>query len=137
MRLTKEEHAHRMLQCSTRDQKTGKVILCLNLLGDTISDSIVSKKGHIYLGENRFFAQPSDYIKLFATILNNSVSPHTGYHLLFKPTIKEMLTDQFPDIPIDAKRTSMTLLDPVIDLSLACITTNGVPPGSQGISWFF
>lgn len=136
MRPTKEDHAHRVLQCSRRDKITGKVTTCPNVLGDTLSDSVVTNEDHNDHGGSGVFAQPSDYIKLFATILNKGVSPHTGYQLLSENTIEKMFTDQFPDTPIDAERTPITSLDPGVDFHPVVMTTNGVPPRSWGISWF-
>lgn len=45
------------------------------------------------------FAQPSEYTKIIATLLNNGTSPTTGKQILKKETVDEMFSNQIPDMP--------------------------------------
>jgi CubicO group peptidase (beta-lactamase class C family) len=45
------------------------------------------------------FAQPSEYAKIIATLLNNGTSPTTGKQILRKETVEEMFSNQIPDMP--------------------------------------
>ncbi|TAQ83914.1 hypothetical protein B7494_g7758 [Chlorociboria aeruginascens] len=45
------------------------------------------------------FAQPSEFVKIIATLLNNGVSPHTNTRILKSETVDEMFTNQIPDMP--------------------------------------
>jgi CubicO group peptidase (beta-lactamase class C family) len=45
------------------------------------------------------FAQPSEYIKIIATLLNDGTSPHTGNQILKKETVDAMFENQIPNMP--------------------------------------
>ncbi|KAL2074831.1 hypothetical protein VTL71DRAFT_8610 [Oculimacula yallundae] len=45
------------------------------------------------------FAQPREYVKVIATLLNNGTSPTTGKQILKKETVDEMFSNQIPDKP--------------------------------------
>ena len=136
MRPNKNAHAHNVVECITRDKENKKNYTIPHLFGDSLSDSILTKESHKDFGGCGIFAQPSEYIKIFATILNKGVSPHTGGYLLSEKTIEEMFTNQFPDIPLDADRSPMTSIDPGIKRDPKVLPTTGVPPRNWGLSWY-
>jgi CubicO group peptidase (beta-lactamase class C family) len=136
MRPSKDDYAHRVMECATHDKKTNKIYTIPHLYGDSLSDSILTNEAHKDFGGSGLFAQPSEYIKIFATILNNGVSPHTGSYLLSEKSIEEMFTNQFPEIPMDTPRTPMGSLDPGIERHPKLLTNNGLPPRNWGLSWF-
>ncbi len=136
MRPSQDDHAHKVVECAASNKQNRKIHTIPHLFGVSGSDSILTKESHKDFGGSGLFAQPSEYIKIFATILNKGVSPHTGGYLLSEKTIEEMFTNQFPDIPLDANRSPMTSLDPGIDRHPKVMTTTGVPPRNWGISWF-
>jgi len=45
------------------------------------------------------FAQPSEYTKIIATLLNDGTSPTTGKQILKKATVDEMFSNQIPEFP--------------------------------------
>jgi CubicO group peptidase (beta-lactamase class C family) len=45
------------------------------------------------------FAQPREYVKIIATLLNNGTSPTTGAQILKPKTVDEMFTNQIPEMP--------------------------------------
>lgn len=45
------------------------------------------------------FAQPREYVKIIATLLNNGTSPNTGARILKKETVDEMFSNQIPSMP--------------------------------------
>ena len=136
MRPSQDDHTHKVVECITRDKGSKKNYTIPHIFGDSFSDSILTKELHKDFGGCGLFAQPSEYIKIFATILNKGVSPHTGGYLISEKTIEEMFTNQFPNTPLDADRSPMTSLDPGIDRHPKVMTTTGVPPRNWGISWF-
>ncbi|RMD42628.1 hypothetical protein DV735_g2468, partial [Chaetothyriales sp. CBS 134920] len=66
------------------------------------------------------FAQPREYAKILATLLNDGTSPTTGAQILKKETVDEMFTNQIPQFPdfgrqgIVASKPDLT--NPVPDL---------------------
>jgi len=82
MRPSQDGNAHNLVECVTRDKGSKKIYTTPHLFGDSLSDSIVTKESHKDFGGCGLFAKPSEYIKIFATILNKGVSPHTGGYLL-------------------------------------------------------
>jgi hypothetical protein len=44
-------------------------------------------------------AQPSEYTKIIATLLNDGTSPATGKQILKKATVDEMFSNQIPNMP--------------------------------------
>ena len=136
MRPSQDDHTHKVVECITRDKGSKKNYTIPHIFGDSFSDSILTKESHKDFGGCGLFAQPSEYIKIFATILNKGVSPHTSGYLISEKTIEEMFTNQFPNTPLDADRSPMTSLDPGIDRHPKVMTTTGIPPRNWGISWF-
>jgi hypothetical protein len=45
------------------------------------------------------FAQPREYCQIIAMLLNDGVHPGTGHRVLQEETVKEMFTNQIPDMP--------------------------------------
>lgn len=45
------------------------------------------------------FAQPREYVKIIATLLNDGTCPKTGAKILKKETVEEMFTNQIPSMP--------------------------------------
>lgn len=45
------------------------------------------------------FAQPSEYAKIIATLLNDGVSPATNTRILKAETVDQMFTNQIPEMP--------------------------------------
>ncbi|KAG4416232.1 hypothetical protein IFR04_010635 [Cadophora malorum] len=45
------------------------------------------------------FAQPREYVKIIATLLNNGTSPNTGKQILKAETVNEMFSNQIPNMP--------------------------------------
>ncbi|KAE8345509.1 hypothetical protein BDV24DRAFT_178251 [Aspergillus arachidicola] len=45
------------------------------------------------------FGKPMEYCQLIATLLNDGTHPKTGVKILRPETVKEMFTDQIPDLP--------------------------------------
>ncbi|RMZ79491.1 hypothetical protein DV738_g3328, partial [Chaetothyriales sp. CBS 135597] len=66
------------------------------------------------------FAQPREYAKILATLLNDGTSPTTGAQILKKETVDEMFTNQIPQFPDFGRQGIMAskpdLTNPVPDL---------------------
>lgn len=82
------------------------------------------------------FAAPQEYLKIMAAILNDGVSAQTGERILTSATIKELFTDQFPEVLHDADFTPFTTLDPHKIEVPKFFPMTGVPPKNWGLSWF-
>jgi len=45
------------------------------------------------------FAKPAEYCQIIATLLNDGTSPKTGAQILKPETVKQMFTNQIPEMP--------------------------------------
>lgn len=77
------------------------------------SDGKIKTRGHIQRGPLNHsssdgifnsggggcFAQPQEYPKIIATLLNNGTSPHTGIQILNPATVDLMFTNHIPEMP--------------------------------------
>ncbi|KAE8138368.1 beta-lactamase family protein [Aspergillus pseudotamarii] len=57
------------------------------------------EKQRFCMGGAGCFGKPVEYCKIIATLLNDGTDPKTGTQLLKPETVKEMFTDQIPDMP--------------------------------------
>ncbi|KAH8602484.1 beta-lactamase/transpeptidase-like protein [Bisporella sp. PMI_857] len=66
------------------------------------------------------FAQPSEYTKIIATLLNNGTSPTTRAQILKPETVEEMFSNQIPEMPDFARqgmpRAIPEILNPISEL---------------------
>lgn len=77
------------------------------------------------------FAQPTEYTKLIATLLNDGTSPLTGKQILKKETVDEMFSNQIPEMP-NFGRKSITAVMPHLTNS---ITELYPQPHDQAQGW--
>lgn len=61
--------------------------------------SATEKKSVLNSAGAGIFAQPREYVKIIATLLNNGTSPATGAQILKKETVDQMFTTQIPEMP--------------------------------------
>lgn len=100
------------------------------------TDAEYAAAGYQYGGAG-LYSNPIEYSKLFATLLNGGVSPHTGARILSQKSVDEMFTNQLPDWPNFGRDFPMTSYIPSVSNSLPEIyPQRGNPPQGWGLSFF-
>jgi len=71
-----------------------------HLLRRPLYENSDAQKKSIFISAGAgLFAQPKEYVKIIATLLNDGTCPKTGAQILKPTTVSEMFTNQIPHLP--------------------------------------
>lgn len=94
-----QENINRLAHMHQRSPE-GKVSEREHLLTAPLkSPSAAEQKNILNSAGAGIFAQPREYVKIIATLLNNGTSPNTKAQILKPETVDQMFTNQIPEMP--------------------------------------
>lgn len=126
----------RTVTCSFRTPKGNLVPLPRNSSRAQNSNEGWAASGYQF-GGSGLYSNPSEYIKLFSTMLNKGVSPHTGKRILSEKSVDEIFTNQIPHMPNFGRDYPMTSSIASVSNSLPEVFYQpGNPPQGWGFSIF-
>lgn len=95
---------------NTRNPADGKVYPHLPghlVKSQLMAQSDADRKSVFNAGGHGCFAQPSEYTRIIAVLLNDGTDAKSGHRLLKKETVDEMFTNQIPEFGDFARQVSL------------------------------
>lgn len=124
-----------LVKMNQRDPKTGKLSERPHPMSWPLNDSPDLAAMAYQSGGAGIFAKPSEYVRIFAALLNGGVYAPTNTRILKEETVKEMFTNQIPQWPDFARQGIPTYAPEVTNALPEIFPQPGNPPQGWGLSF--